>query len=114
MKKRPLKRSDALVDKGQNTIYNTLYKNLIYALRLRNEDISRLVAEARLPYTNSMVTGWRYNEDNTKKFRVMRLEELVMMSEVMKRHARGEPIEDLSGRITVKGYHKKDEAENDA
>lgn len=107
MKKRqPPKRHKPGIDRGQNTIYNTIYKNLLTATGIRNDQITEWVKEAGLPYTKSLVMGWRMSPDKPTRYRLMRLEELMLMSELVRRKQKGLPVDGLGEQVTLKGYFK--------
>lgn len=113
-KPRPRKRQNPGIDRGQNTVYNEIYKSVLITSGVRNEQIGEWVKEAGLPYSSSLVKGWRNNPNTQKRYRLMRLEELSIMTELVRRKLKDLPVDDLARRVTLKGYSKPEDAASDA
>lgn len=102
----PPKRQNTGIDLGQNNVYNEIYKAFLNTIGVRNDELVEWVQEANLPYSKSLYSGWRQNPDNPKRYRLMRLEELAIMTELVRRKTKGLPVDDLAARVTLKGYSK--------
>lgn len=107
--RQPPKRQKPGIDRGQNTVYNSIYKNLLTATGVRNDQVTSWVKEAGLPYTKSLVMGWRMSPDKPTRYRLMRLEELQIMAEVVRRKLKDIDISDMGAKVTLKGYFKVEE-----
>lgn len=105
---RPPKRQKPGIDRGQNTVYNDIYKSLLGATGVRNDQITEWVKEAGLPYTKSLVMGWRMSQDKPNRYRLMRLEELALMSELVRRKLKEQPVDELGSKVTLKGYFNQE------
>lgn len=109
-KRKPPMRKKSGIDRGQNSIYNNIYKAFLITVAVRNDELVEWVKEAQLPYTKSLMAGWRQNPDAGKRYRLMRLEELSIMTELVRRKRKGESVEGLHEQVKVKGYFKPEEA----
>lgn len=102
--RRPPMRQKPGIDRGFNNTYNDIYKCFLITVGIRNDDLWLWVQEARLPYTKSLVMGWRSNPDKGKSYRIMRLEELIIMTELVRRKKKELPLDDMANKVTLKGY----------